>query len=209
VKKVAKIGTFAPHELAPHLGVLFHVLPQGHLGPVKIALEQAINLLRIVTQTDIDLKNPDHGIPFAIGMEWNHPDDKVKAAARLLRICLHAVENGKLPERSRPALLLNLAAMSGYVADQQRKNASKPRLKRSAEDALDRGIRDVLKGNLELTWKQTADQLEGVGVVVVWDDAKLTFTNGKADGEKTISAGGYRRRFGKIKNALTQRPFNA
>ena len=208
MKATGSIATFAPHELALHLSHLLQILPQSDLRPVRMAMEQAINLLRIATSTVIDMKHSDCGISFAIGVEKNHSDEKVKAAARLLRVCLHAVEDGNVSEQSRPIMLMELAAMSGYVPDQQRRNASKPRPKKSAEDALDRGIRDVLKGDPELTWKQLADRLYDLGIVVTWDEAKLTFTNGESDGEKTISTGTYRTRLGKLKKALKQSCFS-
>lgn len=186
---------YKPHELAPHVAAMIRMLPHNDMRPVDMAMECAISHLQAVAPTELDLADPDNGIPHALRIERENHSPKAQAAAVLLRMCLHARERGETIENERAFLPLQLAALSGFEPDEQSRRASN---KRNRGDALDRGLDDALVMRPEAEWTGLADWLEGEGVVLQWGTDFLTFTDG--DDAKEISIGTFLNRITAARN---------
>lgn len=192
---------YKPHELSQHVGAMFRMLPANDMRPVEMALRHAIELLQSVEPVALDLTAPDFGIPYALMFERGNHKEPVKAAASLLRMCLHATERGYTTENERVFIPLQLAALSDFVPDFQKRNSGNPRPKRSESDALDRGLDDALANNHEANWKELATWLEYEGVVTSWGaNNTMAFTDGDTSYEVSLST--FRKR---IKAAKTRR----
>lgn len=164
-------------------------------------MRHAIELLLTVEPSALDLADPDNGIPYALMIEHSEHKEPVKAAASLLRMCLHANERGCTTENERVFIPLQLAALSDFVPDFQKRNSGKSRPKRGELDALDRGLDDALTSNPDANLKELAEWLEGEGVVISWEENEpVTFSDGEAQQEVSLKTF-YRR----IKEAKTRR----
>jgi hypothetical protein len=175
------------HKLAEQFSALFAMPSVDHFTPVKEAMSCAIEFLRQHDEdpdevvADLDLENPDVGIPYVLKVLRTDPKPERKNAAYLLQRCLHVIEDKRVTELDRRAIPLLLAGMSTYVSDQASRAARARRPTRSEGDALDRGLNDLGKRKLKATWKDVLSQLEEEGVVTVWSDATVTFTDGATE----------------------------
>lgn len=205
-----KAKPFQPHELAPHVAAMFRMAPHTDMSPVQLAMNWAIKVLlaaeasaqdiadqahgmphvlvegqrkhpKAANPTGQELTNPDYGISYALLVNRGEYPEEKKAAAMLLRLCLHAIERGHTVENERESIPLHLAALAGYVPDRNRRAARKPRQTRSKADALDRGLDDALRANPDGRWADIATWLEGEGIVKAWNADWLTFTDGEAE----------------------------
>jgi len=219
---VKRQSSHKPHELAYHVAILFRSSSLSDMQPVKFAMRQAIELLQTVKPTlavqprsdnlDIieswktsvksgpdDLKDPENGIPFALQIEKGNYPEKVKSAARLLILCLHAIERGETTESERQNIPLQLAALAGYVPDQNSRSAKNKRPKRS-EDALDRGIMESLIAEPSASWQERSYWLKEEGIVIEFNSETLKFTDGNEESEPvTISIRTFQNRIARVR----------
>jgi hypothetical protein len=170
-----------PQELAKHLASLFRVIPDTDLRPVQDAMACAIDTLRRQYRIVPDLADPDIGIPFALQVGHDDVPEKLKSAAQLLRICLHAVEDGVLTAHAKTHIPLLLSDLGGYISDSNARAARQKRPSRSQHDALDGGLDRAVREQPEGTWKDHAQWLEGEAVITTWNDDFVTFTDGETD----------------------------
>ena len=195
-----KQSPLKPHELAHHVAVLFRSSGLSDMEPVKFSMAQGIRVLQAAKPTLLDLTDPDKGIAFAMQVERENCPEKAKAAARLLILCLHAIECGETTASQRQHIPLHLAALAGYVPDQNSASAKHKRPNRG-EDALDRGIKEALIAKPSANWQERAYWLRNEGVVTEFNSEILKFTDGKEESEPiTISIRTFQNRITKVKN---------
>ncbi|GJL73290.1 MAG: hypothetical protein NMNS01_24890 [Nitrosomonas sp.] len=193
-----------PHELAPHVGALFRILPPSDMRPVKIAMDAAIKLLVTAEPIELDITNPDYGIPYALEVSRKHEKEEIKAACELLRMCLHAIERGETAEAERHSIPVLLSSLVGFVPDRNARAAKRPRSKK--EDALDRGIKDALKAlPCDANWTHIEDWLFSEGVIEKCSDEKkgnreIVFTDG--ENSTSIRLSTFRNRITNLKKKL-------
>jgi hypothetical protein len=83
----------SPLQQAPHLLALFRQLDDvGRMGLVHRMREQALQLLAGHAPAGFDADDNDHCVTAALWIEASTAPADVKAAARLLRACVRAVE---------------------------------------------------------------------------------------------------------------------
>lgn len=97
-----------PLQEAPHLLSAFRQLDDaGRAGLVRRMREQALRRLAGHTPPGFDASNDDHCIVASLAIEASAAPASAKAAARLLRACVHAVE---VPGALDAALLVSTYA---------------------------------------------------------------------------------------------------
>jgi hypothetical protein len=170
-----------PQELAKHIAAVFGMIADTDLRPARDAMACAIDVLRRQHGTSLDLNNPDEGIPFALDVARSDASEVSKSAAQLLRVCLHAIEDGVITPNAKRWIPLLLTDLGGYVADSNARAARHKRPNRSQHDALDEGLDRAVRERPEGTWKEHAQWLEGDGVITEWDDKFVTFTDGQTE----------------------------
>jgi hypothetical protein len=139
-----------PLQEAPHLLSAFRQLDAaGRVGLVRRMREQALRRLAGHTPPGFDAGNDDHCIVAALAIEAAAVPASVKAAARLLRACVHAVE---APGALDAAMLVSAyAALDEHAAEAGRKFHGKGK----SPDAVGRW----LDAALERTPKATTVEL--------------------------------------------------
>lgn len=198
--KKQKPGIFKPHELAAHVAALFRMVPHTDMSPVQLSMNSAIKLLLIAEPTVEDLTDPDSGIPYALAINKSDHPERVKAAAYLLRMCLHVIERGESTENERIFIPLQLAALAGYVPDANRSAARKSRPVRSELDVLDRALDEAIRGNPDASWKEIATWLEGENVISEWNEKEIAYSDVDENSEKKLATGTFRNRIKKAKD---------
>lgn len=195
-----------PHKLAPHLQAVFSMHLSSNLQPVKIALQEAIDFLLKAEPTQLDLKNPDYGIPYALEVEKLHNKEEVISACHLLRMCLHAIERGKVIDSEKHGIPLLLSSIAGFVPDRNKKAAKKPRPNAKKNDDLDDGIEDAIRALPpdSATWKDILNWLDREYVIYEWSSGKFKFQD--EHGEKTLTEKTFRHRLAKIRKKKFKLP---
>jgi hypothetical protein len=152
------------------------------MDAVIISMNKAVSILQTIEPTTKDLKNLDYGIPYALHFESsNKYKDKIKAAGRLLRMCLHAIERGEPTELDKLHIPMALAALSGY--DQTYKTEGKNRTR--VQQELKLKLLGIAKRNPTDTWKQLLNRLEGDEIVLKWDAESITWLDENGDEHTT------------------------
>ncbi|MGV7234772.1 MAG: hypothetical protein ACQ9ET_00795 [Nitrosomonadaceae bacterium] len=197
-----KQSALKPHELALHVAVLFRNPNLNDMEPVRFSMAQGIKIIQAAKPIPLDLTDPNEGIPFALQIERGNYCEKVKAAARLLILCLHAIERGETTEAERQNIPLHLTALAGYVPDQNASNAKRKRTKRS-NSAFDLGIIDSLKTSPSKNWRERASWLDNEEIVFEWNDKELSYYDDYGN-IKTISIERFRNKITEAKKKLKE-----